>query len=423
MRLRAATIALFLLGTGAATVDAQDRAALIEQARATADESVRRDLFVEAANPVAPDSLWSVAVFELARIMRDLGDDDGSAVWMRFALRHGQWDIDRAYFAPSLVTFFDQIAASAAVGDETIPEGTTTTWTWPDGFSADDAGSLEISSPDGDADVTVAVEGQGDVAGGSSLELPPGTYELTATAEGYEPASLTREVLPGAETVVSLELLPILADQVAERVGLNVLSLRYSELGALTCANALAVQDGFAVTALSALGGATQMTVSRPNASSLTAEVVGTDSGQDLAVLRIPELTASAGATSQLADSGFAWSVFRAGCDAELQAARTRLGGASALAGIPTGATGSPLVDRDGSVMGLLASGGRISSMDQVGTLIEEATAQFSEGGFPVVWVALGAAALGGAAALLLGGGDTPPTSTPGSVVVVIPGG
>ena len=169
MSVRAGFLACLVLFASAPSVAAQqDRAQLIQQARVSGDEAERRSLFVAAANPeVEPDSLWAVSVFEIAQIMRDLGQDGVAETWLRWVVRHGQWDIDRAYFSPSLVAFFDALASD--VSQDPDPEAGTapTDWRWPDGFSASDAGSLEVATSDPGLALSVIV-------GGQEQELQPG---------------------------------------------------------------------------------------------------------------------------------------------------------------------------------------------------------------------------------------------------------
>lgn len=423
MRLRTGLLTVLLVVVGASSAAAQeDRAQLIDQARITSDESLRRDLFVAAADPAVRDSLWAVAGFELAQIMLDLGDDDAARAWLRWVLRHSDWEIDRAYFAPSLVSVYDQVAATTADEDQALSAVTSTEWRWPEAFTAEDPGRLEVLTDDADATLIVEVEGQDELEAGESVELAPGTYDLVVSADGYEPVRMAREILPGVETVLSLNLVPVLTEPVVQRLSESVLRLRYASGGAPVCANALSVGDGLAVTSLSALGGRTGFEVPIAGTQPLSAEVVGTDPSRDLALIRVSYLDGPSPSQADLLTQGYAWSVFRSGCAQEVEVARTRLAAAAPVDGLPSGAVGAPLVDRDGSVMGLIAVEGRISPIQGVHTLVEEAAGQLESGGFPTVWAAVGVAAVGGVAALLLGGGDKGADDT-GSVILTIPSG
>ena len=206
-----------------------------------------------------------------------------------------------------------------------------------------------------------------------------------------------------------------------------MVSLRYGGAGAPVCRNGVTVRDGYVVTSLSALGGATEIDVIQANAPALSASIVSSDTSGDIAVLNVLNLGRPSLTAAQLVGPTFGWSVFRSGCDAELDVFRMRLDDAGqAGVTIPLGALGSPLVDRTGSVMGLVSAGGRISPIDRVGELVDDAVAQLEAGGFPVVVVVAAVAAVGGLAGLLLGGGgggggpdDTGPNGpTTGTIVV-----
>ena len=430
MSVRAGLLACLVLLVSATPAAAQqDRARLIQEARISADEAERRNLFVEAANPAVMDSLWAVSVYEIAQIMRDLGQDDVAETWLRWVVRHGQWPIDRGYFSPSLLTFYDAIADS--VSQDPGAGAALTEWSWPDAFSESDAGTLEVATSDPALALTVIVEGQ-ELQPGASLTLPAGTYDLVASGVDYESMQVQREVLPGVETVVAFEMVPLLPDAAMQQVGRSLVSLSYAGAGATVCGNGLTVRDGYVVTSLTALGGATDVEVLQADGSALAASIVERDSAGDIAVLSVPNLGRPPLAPAQLAGPGFGWSVFRSGCDAPLEDFRTRLSGTGqAGAPIPLGALGSPLVDRSGSVMGLVATGGLISPIARVEQLVEAADAQLVEaGGFPVVLVVAAVAAVGGLAGLLLGGGgDSGPDPGPGpgpgtgTIVITIPSG
>jgi hypothetical protein len=402
----------------------QGRAQLLDQARVEVDEARRLDLLAIAANPVDIDSLWAISIFEIAQIMRDRGQDDVAATWMRWARRHGRWDIDRGYFAPSLVRFYDELAPPIADPDAD-GGGAFTNWRWPGTLSVADAGLLEIGPSETTVALTVAVEGQGTVSPGASMALPAGTYELLASAEGYDTLRVRREVLPGVATVVSFDVAPVLDETVAQRVGPSVVRLRSPGLASPTCWNGISVGGGLVATSLSALGGATQLEVVRLEQPTLDAQVVGTDVAGDLAILAVSNLVAPPLTRAPGVQPGFAWSVFRNGCEEQMDVARSRFAGATAGLGLPAAAIGSPLIDRSGSLLGLIGEGGRISSVDVMDNLLAEAIDQVEGGGFPVVWVGLATAAVGGVLALVMGGGGDGGGngSDTGSVVITIPTG
>lgn len=423
MRLRPGLLTVLLIVVGASSVAAQeDRAQLIEQARITSDESLRRDLFVAAADPAVRDSLWAVAGFELAQIMLDIGEDDAARAWLRWVIRHGDWEIDRAYFAPSLLSVYDEVVATTADEDGALSAVTSTDWRWPEAFAAADPGRLEILASNAEADVAVEVEGQDQLEAGESMELAPGTYEMVASADGYEAVRMTREILPGVETVLSLNLAPVLTEPVVQRLSQSVLRLRHASAGVAECTDALSIGNGLAVTSLSAIGDRTGFEVPIVGTQPSRAEIVQRDPERDLALLRVSDLDGSSFPEADLVTEGFAWSVFRSGCAQDVEVARTQLAAGALVDGLPPGALGAPLVDHEGSVMGLVTAEGRITPIRGINLLVEESAAQMEGGGFPVAWAVVGVAAVGGVAALLLGGGDSGGGDT-GSVIVTIPSG
>ena len=57
----------------------------------------------------------------------------------------------------------------------------------------------------------VEVKGVGPITLGGGIPLNPGSYEINASASGYDSLRATREVLPGITTVVELHLRSTLA--------------------------------------------------------------------------------------------------------------------------------------------------------------------------------------------------------------------
>jgi hypothetical protein len=99
---------------------------------------------------------------------------------------------------------------------------------------------------------------------------------------------------------------------------------------------------------------------------------------------------------------------------------------------LPAAATGSPLFDRGGGLVGVVTGPDQVAPIRLAEELLARATQDVvteaqagAGGGLPWVWIGAGAAAVGVAAAVLGGGGggETPPPNGTGSVTVTFPGG
>ncbi len=296
----------------------------------------------------------------------------------------------------------------------------TTTWRWPNGFDANASGSLEVTTADRSVPLTVTVEGRGTVEPGGSLGLAPATYQMVAEAPGYASLRVTREVLPGATTVLEFDLAPELSSATEGRVAPALVAIRWMQDGRQVCVNGvMARPGGLVLTAGSALRRNTGLSVVTTTGTYSDVSVAASDAGLDLAVLRVdatqqPTLPPAGG----VSDEEHAWSLFRTGCG-DATSAHTRLDGwRSPPAGpvglapaLPPGALGGPLFDRTGALIGLVTGAERVAPIALAQDLLARATqdvvaeAQVGGGGLPWVWIGAGAAAVGVAAAVLGGGG------------------
>ncbi len=412
-----------------------NRGALIDQARDEFSDSVAVELYLSALDPALgpPDSLWTVAGFDLADRLFFLGQDSLAALWIHWIVRHGlEWPIDRNWYlaTPTVLELYDRAVGAV---EEAAEGPSTTTWRWPQAFDLTAPGSVEVSAPGQPASVTVAVEGEEPAEPSGSVSLPPGTYTLVVSAEGYEPARVVREILPSVTTVLEVELAPTLTSDVRIAVAENLVRVTYTIGGQEVCRNGLlSGPDGLVVTSLTSVQSGAPLRVSAVGDREVfsNAPVLTTDPGLGLAVLQLASGEAAPlPAALSLSGGEYAWSVYYPGC-ADLTSSRTRLGdwpppvsssGDLALP-LPADAVGAPLVDRSGSLLGLVTGPTTFVPVARTDDLLAQARqdlaarveqaretvtpAQISTGGkFPWKWVGAGLGVAGVAVALSSGGG------------------
>jgi hypothetical protein len=439
-----AVLLAVLLTPGAAPLAAQqNRAELIDQARNEFDLDVRLDLLARAVDPGlgAADSLWAVAAFDLAQLLVGSAQPEGASLWLRWAARHGpEWPIDRTYYSPSMIEAYERAVADVRGGVGPDDDAVATGWRWPGRFDAAAPGVIEVATADPAVPLTVSVEGVGSVTIGRSGPVAVGTYEIVAAADGFEPARVTREVLPGVTTMLEFDLAPLLPPASAAAMAHALVMIRYTAAGEQVCANGVLAGAGGLVlasrTALGRTGGLEVVTSERVIGDR---SVAHSDPGLDLAVIRLgaaprPALPRAAA----VADRQHAWALYRTGCDEPISAP-TRLSGwrPGAPVGLspplPPEARGAPLVDRTGALIGLVRAADvmtPITLADGLLALAEapEPTPQLRitrRGGPRWVWIGAGAAALGAAAVALAGGSGSngQPAATTGGIIIVFPGG
>lgn len=148
------------------------------------------------------DSLWVTSVHKLAHGLIQMGRGSLATPWIRWAIRQmPRLPVNDQDFPPSVIAAFDSARArvQASGGDDTVA---VTTWEWGRPAVAQE-GSLRLLATD--VPIKVSIEGMGPVAA-VQVPLRAGTYRITASAEGYRPATLSREVLPGVTTVLEFFL-------------------------------------------------------------------------------------------------------------------------------------------------------------------------------------------------------------------------
>jgi S1-C subfamily serine protease len=436
-------VALFAL---AVPVDAQaDRATLIEEARNEFSDSLALNLLLSATDPTRaePDSVWGVAVLDMAQLLVSLDKAELAAVWLRWAARHGsEWSIDRSRYLPAVIDAYDAVLSSvAAQAGERIPANTS--WRWPISFDAEAEGVLEIRSVDPAVRLSVRIEGHDATPGPGPVALPPGTYELVASADGHEPATVTREVLPGVTTILDVGLAPLLSAEAEDLVSQWLVRVDRTVADRRVCGTGfIAGPDGLVLTALSVAGAVDGVDIVAFAGQETHADVpvASSDPSRNVAVLRLEGETGAIPQAPLPREDQYAWAVHYAGCSASASA-RTRLTEWNTRPGepltlattLPTDAAGAPLVDRDGALLGIVIDPAHVIPISMVQDLLEQAREDQvalgdSGGGAPTwLWIALGAGAAAGAAVALGGGSSdsgtspSPPSPTTGGITITFP--
>jgi hypothetical protein len=197
-------------GGGVTPLRGQDPCdALVARAFNEFDASRRLDLLVSAVKPTAcpPRGAWPVGIQLLAQTLIEDGKDSLAAAWLRWAIRLSpDLQPDTIQFLPRVVVAYraarDFVLHTRAPADSAA----ATTWLWPAQAGGAPAGRLQITSSALSVPVQVQVKGVGPIGGGGSIPLNPGSYEISATASGYDSVRVTREVLPGVTTVLDFRL-------------------------------------------------------------------------------------------------------------------------------------------------------------------------------------------------------------------------
>lgn len=396
----------------------ESRAQLIEQARREFDTQARVALLVRAADPgLAPvDSVWADGVHELAQALLSEGEQTTAGVWLRWAAWLGeQWQIDTVAMLPEVVLAQQNASSSAARRVPAADPLVGADWRWDGAVGAGQAGTLELAG-DQPQSVSVTVGGQ-TVSAGAPVQLAPGSYTMTATADGFEQASVVREVLPGVATVLRFDLTPALTAATRSRLERSTVRIRALRDGQVLCGTGyVASSDGYVITNFEAIRDADRVDVDFGGETQTGVPVVATNVGRGLAALRLDAENTPALEVGQRAGAGegVGWTYHYPNCTAPAQAISTYVpagqrGGAPVALSRPLSAAtpGSALVDESGALLGAVAAGNRASPAAWGDALVEEGRAFIVEapGGPPWILIGGGAAAVGAAVALLGGGG------------------
>ena len=164
---------------------------------------------MSALNPTSgpPRGAWPVGVQLLAQTLIEDNKDSLAGVWLRWAVRLSpDLQPDTVQFLPRVVTAYrsarDFVMSTRAPSDSVA----ATTWLWPSQATGESVGRLQIAASALPVPMRVDVKGVGPMSAGGSVPLNPGSYQISATASGFDSARVTREVLPGVTTVLELHL-------------------------------------------------------------------------------------------------------------------------------------------------------------------------------------------------------------------------
>ena len=208
-------LVVLLSVVGAGSLRGQDpRDAMVARAFNEFDAARRVQLLISALNPTAgpPRGAWPVGVQLLAQTLIEDGQDSLAGVWLRWAVRLApDLQPDTVQFLPKVVVAYrsarDFVLSTRAPGDSTA----ATTWLWPAQETGERVGRIQVAAAAMGVPVRVDVKGVGPIGAGGSIPLNPGSYQISASAAGYDSMQVTREVLPGVTTVLEFHLRSALA--------------------------------------------------------------------------------------------------------------------------------------------------------------------------------------------------------------------
>jgi len=425
-----------LLVVSAGSALGQTRASLIEQARSEFSESAGMALLLTAVSGDlgGVDSLWTVATHDIAATLLRSNNAELATLWVRLSVRHGsEWPIDSGWFEPAVVALYQQVASLVAEPDPAVPA--TTRWQFPATLDPTATGNVRVTAADQGIAVDVTVVGGG--TGSGALELRPGSYEILATAQGFDTVRVIREVLPGTTTVLAVELRPVLAEGAEQRV-LGSLVRIERDAQASTCATGfVADEDGWILTAYDAVRGPDPLFVSRLGNLAVRYEAVlrDFDEAKNLAVLKLPvDGLPPLVPGSQDATGPSTWTPHFVRCGPPAVVATPLSPGISDTGPLlfasptPAAALGAPIIDRQGGLVGVVVDDVVGLRAAQIGDLVERARRRLADeqvvasgGGGSWKWMAGGLVVAGGVFAALSGGDGGDGSPAPGTITVTVP--
>jgi hypothetical protein len=350
-------------------------------------------------NAGPPDSLWAVGVQLFAQILLEEGEDDLAAVWLRWSLRADpEMPVDSVTFLPELVRAYRAaryyVDASGGSGRQAETE-----WRWAPRGVTRGSGTLTVDLSEVAAPVRLTLSGAGTLTPGSPVELEPGSYEIGAEADGYDPVNVTTEVLPGVTTRLTLTLAAELIALGDSALAPSVATATLNGLARLTayrfgtepsCVSGfVADREGLVVTTYRAIRGADSVSVNLPlSGAAGEVRVAAYDVGANVAVLRLPQVPEPPlNLSSRPSEGDYVWGFGFRECRSAV-ATSTRI---AAWRSPPRGVLslgrpvseadqGGPVIDAAGRVIGLATAGQAAVSAAQIEAALEEARGTLREG-------------------------------------------
>lgn len=367
------------------SVEAQDRGALLRQAQAAYDDfdpprAIRIARAALDPSIGALDSTWVRGVHLLAQILIEEQQAEAANVWARWAMRaKPDLQIDSVNFLAGVVSALRE--ARTAAPRKGADDKTVATYTWPGANATTTESRIRVAAAS--SQLNVLVRGIG-LVGPEGLVVPPGTYDIEVSGNGFLTMRVTREALPGVVSSFAFNLTPAsaaamtLAADVRARVFAATVPLSITRFGAPQAACAAGVATGgerLVLTSYQAIRGADGV------AANGEVKVAAWDVASNLAVLVIPAAAPDTlGATSDLIEGQALWAVSLADCRTPSEARAMLLGwegrplGTLALGEAPTtAALGSPMVDYRGNFAGTWSGGNRAAPASVIAPLLARA--------------------------------------------------
>ncbi len=330
---------------------------------------------------------WQDGLPLMAETLFEVGDSTNAVAWLRWGARLSPGLVVDNLEFPSVVMVFEGARAFVGVGSPGDPVTETLyLFRWQPRDRVVSTGQLWVE-PSVAATAQVVIKGLGPIPAAEAYTLAPGSYDIRVSAPGYLDAHITREVLAGVLTVITVTPAPyaeasqLSAEASTEAYVARVISSRF---GAQTCAaGVLAGRDGLLLTTYQSIRGSDSVQVQLSDGGLIPAGVVvaAYDVDADIAVLSMPPARSdSIPLGGGVIDGQYVWGFRSQECGVPL-ATRGRVNEAAAapagfltLFGFTTAPDGGgPLVDWGGRLAGLQTGTTTGLSLMQVTAMLNQA--------------------------------------------------
>jgi hypothetical protein len=367
------------------------RIAAAQQAYQNFDTERALELLRGAVNPAEgpPDSAWAYGIELLGQIVSEAGDTAQAGVWFRWAFRTAaNIPIDTINFLPDV--FRAMRGARAGITASTGDAVTRTTYQWAAPGAPAGQGRFQVVSPRMTAPVNALAQGRIGVQSGQTITVAAGTYQIQGAAEGYLPAQITREVLPGVTTVLEFNLSPVSAAvlssgaRAAAYRALVPLTVRRFGSDSACVTGALVSGSGLVLTSYAAIRGAERLSAAvGTQRYGDEIRVLVWDPARNLAVLQLPVARPdSLPLAAQVTPGQFVWALGLAGCQTALDT-RSQVGNAIQPAleltdSVRDAQHVGAVIGSDGAVVGLLTGARAAAPLGDVRAIVDSARRQIA---------------------------------------------